>query len=125
MGYESNDYLNRDRDQGEEAEFRISLALDQLKEKQFIYGYIRAKKNGELDACGIDFLIKLFGGLALILQVKSSHSSVRRHHYKYPHIPCIVIEPRHKRIRSIERRIMALVRNKILMLRKRYAKFIK
>ena len=106
MGYNGN------RDQGEEAELRINLALGGLLKKKIITGFMRAKKHGELDINGIDFLIKLSHGFAMLLQVKSSKSSLKRHHSRYPNIPCVVVEPRHTDIRSIERRIKAIIKKK-------------
>ena len=112
-------------EQGEEAELKVELALGSLKKKGFVLDFIRAKKHGELDISGIDFLIRLFGGMALLLQVKSSKRPARRHYSRYPDISCIIVEPRQSDIGGIERRVRAIMRKKIKNFKRNFSGFLK
>ncbi|OGY65244.1 MAG: hypothetical protein A3A04_02150 [Candidatus Harrisonbacteria bacterium RIFCSPLOWO2_01_FULL_40_28] len=102
--------VRRMDDQGQEAESKVERALFFLKEHKFISRYINAKKNGELDNEGIDYLIILKTGMACLLQVKSSRSSLSRHKKKYPDTPYIIVEPRDCSIKLIEKRIVGIIR---------------
>lgn len=102
-----------------EAERKVACVLDKLKEDGEIFGYFWTKKNGELDRNGIDFLIMFRCGLAMALQIKSARSVVKRHYEKYPQIPCMVVEDRHK-LRNVRRRIQSLIRKRTERLLKRW-----
>lgn len=110
--FQKESHFGKRYDQGQEAEEKVAIALLKLKGIGLISDYIRADKHSQLDVAGIDFLISLNCGLAFLLQVKSSTSSVKRHYIRHPNIPCITVLPRQDRIRPIERRIMAIIRKK-------------
>ncbi len=53
----------------------------------------------ELDSKGIDLLVMLRGGLAVIVQVKTSDRHVKKHHARYPAVKFLYIVknfPRHR-----------------------------
>lgn len=71
-------------------------ALKLLKTTNVICEFHHSKKNGELDADGIDFLIFLNNGLCIPLQVKGAHFKQNQHLRKHPHIRFILIVKRNQ-----------------------------
>lgn len=79
-----------------DAEQVAETALKSLKETNVIREFHHSKKNGELDADGVDFLIFLNNGLCIPFQVKGARFKANQHLRKHPHIRFILIVKRNK-----------------------------
>lgn len=64
-------------DSKNEAELKVKTVLEQLVSQGLILGFIHSKPNGQIDADGMDFLLKLKGGLLLPIQVKERNCGTR------------------------------------------------
>lgn len=75
---------HRSMNLGPEAEQATKEAADELQnEDKRITGYIKAEFSDRLDHEGIDIMIFVSGGLALPIQIRSSHR--RAHSFKTKH----------------------------------------
>lgn len=82
------------------AEVAVARVLKKFIQQGLIERYLWAKKHGELDVDGTDFLIylkkEIYNGLSLSLQVKFNTNGddnylVQEHLSKHPHIPFVII----------------------------------
>jgi len=82
---------------GEFSEERVERILEKIKEGREIDGFLRTRHGSSLDRQGIDFVIFLFGGRRIFIQVKSSPTGALKHIQrgleKGKIVPCIVVDP--------------------------------
>jgi len=64
---------------GEFSEERVERILEKIKEGREIDGFLRTRHGSSLDRQGIDFVIFLFGGRRIFIQVKSSPTGALKH----------------------------------------------
>lgn len=74
-----------------ETELLFRETLEELKKENKISGFIHAKKNGDIDSNGIDFLVFLIGGLSVTVQIKSLSAKIEEHLRKHPLVQLVII----------------------------------
>ena len=99
------------------SEMLVDMALRQMQKESGIIHFIHARRYGQLDSAGIDFIIFFGKGICIPLQVKSRQSCVNRHIKKHPHIEAVLVARAGEDLREVKERLEKLVSEFIARLR--------
>lgn len=109
-------------DSSDKAELVTKSILEKLVKSGYLIGFIHAKPGSQLDAEGIDFLVFIYGGFMLPIQIKNRNKTavpaekiVKNHHRKHPNVQLILfVNTRRKNkksyLRFLENKIKLFIR---------------